>query len=369
MFAPRFWKNFDWLLLAVTLLLTAIGILVLYSTTFKAAQLTAPVDARNQIAYAVAGLLLLFGAARIDYRTWSKLTIWLYGLTLILLLVVKFAGKSALGATRWINLGFFQFQPSELAKLVLIIVLAKFFADHYDDMEKPQYLLISAVYMLVPVIFVLTQPDLGTALVLVVIWLAMALMSKVRKVYLAGLLAAGVAVLPLAVHFLKPYQRQRLATFFNPMADPLHTGYNVVQATIAVGSGRLTGRGLAAGSQSQLNFLPSQHTDFIFAVLAEKMGFIGATLLLVLFAVLLLRALVVAYRAKDRFGLFLSVGIIAMLLFHVVINVGMNMGIMPVTGIPLPFVSYGGTSLLIDMACIGLLESVAVRHKKIEFGT
>jgi rod shape determining protein RodA len=197
----------------------------------------------------------------------------------------------------------------------------------------------------------------------------MALVGKTRKWHLVALAVLAVLAFPIGMKFLKPYQVSRLETFLNPTADPLGTGYNVVQATIAVGSGQLFGRGLAAGSQSQLNFLPSQHTDFIFAVLTEKMGFIGGMLLLGLFVILLARGLIVAYRAQDRFGMFLATGIVAMLLFHVFINVGMNMGILPVTGIPLPFISYGGTSLIIAMICIGLLESIAVRRKKLEFGT
>jgi rod shape determining protein RodA len=287
---------------------------------------------------------------------------------LISLIAVKIIGHSALGATRWINLGFFQFQPSEFAKIILIIVLAKYFSDHYDQMDRPRYLLISLGYALVPIALVLTQPDLGTALVLGVIWLVMAVVSRVRLVHLGAMVLAGLAAIPLVVPHLKPYQRARIETFLNPTADPLHSGYNVVQSTIAVGSGQVFGRGLAAGSQSQLNFLPSQHTDFIFAVLGEKMGFIGGMLVILLFTALLLRAIVIAARASDRFGLLLATGVTAMLLFHVFVNIGMNIGLLPVTGIPLPFISYGGTSLLVSMLALGLLESVAVRRRKIQFG-
>ena len=190
-----------------------------------------------------------------------------------------------------------------------------------------------------------------------------------RKLHLLILAGIGAALLPFGLKLLKPFQRARLDTFINPTADPLHTGYNAVQSTITVGSGQIFGRGLAAGSQSQLNFLPSlaQHTDFIFAVLNEKMGFVGGLLLLALFGVLIFRGVRIAYMAQDRFGMFLAVGVVAMILFHVFINAGMNMGIAPVTGIPLPFVSYGGTSLIIGMAALGLLESVAVRRKKLQF--
>jgi rod shape determining protein RodA len=368
LFRSRFWKNFDWWLFIGAILLALIGVLIIFSTNLKASSVASAADVRNQIIFLVIALSVFFGVAWIDYRAWAKMTRPLYIIMLASLLVVEFLGKTALGATRWINLGFFQFQPSELAKLVLIIVFAKFFSDHYDKLEDPRQILLSLAYLVVPLALVLAQPDLGTGMVLVVIWLAMAAVSRMPKRYLLALVVIGLVLAPVGMHFLKPYQKARLETFLEPTANPLGSGYNVVQSTIAVGSGQLLGRGLAAGSQSQLNFLPSQHTDFIFAVLAEKMGFVGGIILLVLFAALLGRAMIVTYRSQDRFGLFLGVGIVAMLTFHILVNIGMNMGIMPVTGIPLPFVSYGGTSLLISLAAVGLLESVSIRRQKIQFG-
>lgn len=354
---------------AVMLLLVAIGLLVIYSTSFKATQLVGLSDLWHQMVFAVAGLVAFFFMARTDYRTWMKLSPWLYGLMLILLAVVLLFSRAVLGAQRWIDFGFFQFQPSEFAKVVLIVVLAKFFAEYYDQLHRVRYLALSLLILAVPMAMVMKQPDLGTALVMVAIWLAMALVSRVRKLHLLILAGVGLAMLPVGLKLLKPFQRARLETFINPTADPLHTGYNAVQSTITVGSGQLFGRGLAAGSQTQLNFLPSlaQHTDFIFAVLNEKMGFVGGTLLILLFGVLLWRGIRIAYQAQDRFGMFLATGVVAMMLFHVFINTGMNMGIAPVTGIPLPFVSYGGTSLIIAMGAIGLVESVAVRRKKLQF--
>jgi rod shape determining protein RodA len=368
MFRSRFWKNFDWLLLAPAALLVIIGLIVIYSTSFKATGLAVPTDAVHQLIFAVIGVIGLISIARLDYRGWGKVTTILYILMIISLIAVLVLGKSALGATRWINLGFFQFQPSEFAKLVMIVVLSKYFSDHYDQMDNPRHLLMSLVYVAIPGILVLAQPDLGTALVFGAIWFALAIISRVRWQYFGILLAVGLVAVPLIVPHLKPYQRARLEVFLNPTADPLHTGYNVVQSTIAVGSGQVFGRGLAAGSQSQLNFLPSQHTDFIFAVLGEKMGFIGGMLVIILFMALLLRALLIAHRSQDRFGTFLAAGVVTMLTFHVFINIGMNTGLLPVTGIPLPFISYGGTSLLVSMLAIGLLESIAVRRQKIQFG-
>jgi rod shape determining protein RodA len=368
-FKSRFWKNFDWILFGVMVLLVVTGLLVIWSTSFKATSLAGSSDVLHQAIFAVAGLGAFFYIARSDYRTWARLAPWLYGVMVFLLLLVLVVSRAVLGAQRWINFGFFQFQPSEFAKLILIVVLAKFFADHYDQLQKPKYLLMSLAYLVVPVALVAKQPDLGTALVLIAIWLAMALVSRVRKLHLLILAGIGLAFVPLGLKLLKPFQLARLNSFINPTSDPLQTGYNAVQSTITVGSGQVLGRGLAAGSQSQLNFLPSlaQHTDFIYAVLNEKLGFVGGALLLVLYGVLLYRGIRTAWQAQDRFGMFLATGVVAMLLFHVFINAGMNMGIAPVTGIPLPFVSYGGTALIIGMAALGLLESIAVRHKKLQF--
>ena len=365
----RFWRNFDWVLFGAAFLLTAIGILVIYSTSFKAASFAGSSDVWHQLIFLVAGLGAMIIAARIDYRLWARYTPWLYAMAIASLLSVQLFAHSILGAKRWIDLGFFQFQPSEITKLVIILVLARFFTANYDKLHHPKYLALSFAYLLVPVAFVMKQPDLGTALVLIIIWFAMVLVSPIRKLYISMMVGVGLALLPFIISHLKPFQRARLINFTNPTADPLSTGYNAVQSTITVGSGQLFGRGLAAGSQTQLNFLPSlaQHTDFIFAVLAEKMGFIGGALLLILFGIVFLRGLIIAGRSQDRFGLFVATGIIAMLGFHFFINVGMNMGIAPVTGIPLPFVSYGGTSLIVAFAAIGLLQSIAVRRQKLQF--
>ncbi len=360
-------RNMDKPLLIATLLLTGIGVMVLYATTVKAAGVTTDVDARNQLIFAILGLAGLAAVTIIDYRLWMRLTGIAYGLSILLLVVVDVAGQTALGATRWINLGFFQFQPSEMVKVVLILVLAKLLSQNYDRLEQPKYLLQSIALTAAPVFLVLAQPDLGTALVLLAIWFMMIIVSPVPKGYVLALVVAGLLLVPVGLQFLQPYQRDRLTTFINPAADPLGRGFNVVQASIAVGSGQMFGRGLASGSQSQLNFLPSQHTDFIFAVMAEKLGFVGALLVLMLFTLLIIRMIVVAHRSRDRFGMFICVGVATLFIFHIMVNVGMNMSIMPVTGIPLPFMSYGGTSLIVALGAIGLVQSVAVRHKKISF--
>jgi rod shape determining protein RodA len=363
----RFFRNIDKPLMVAALLLTIAGVMILYATTVKAAGVSTDVDARNQLVFASLGLIIVAALTAIDYHIWLKLSGLAYAFSVLLLVLVDVAGQTALGAQRWIDIGFFRFQPSELAKIVLILVLAKLLSANYDRLEQPKYLLQSILLTALPVMLVLVQPDLGTALVLIAIWFMMILVSPIPKGYVLALVVAGILMLPIGMNFLQPYQRDRLTVFINPAADPLGRGFNVVQASIAVGSGQMFGRGLDAGSQSQLNFLPSQHTDFIFAVLAEKLGFIGAMLILALYTLLIIRILTVADRSRDRFGMFICVGVATMLLFHILVNVGMNMGIMPVTGIPLPYISYGGTSLIVGLIAIGLVQSVAVRHKKISF--
>lgn len=369
MLRGRFWHNLDWIIFGVMGLLMSIGLIIIYATSLKASGVGSNADVWHQGIFALVGLIGLVAIARMDYRAWTKITPWLYIATVLILVAVLILGKPILGATRWIDVGFFQFQPSEFAKLALIVILAKFFARNYASFEHPKYLLLSLAYLLIPMALVLKQPDLGTALVFFAIWLAMALTSRVRKLHLLALGGLGLALLPTIIGFLKPFQRARLTNFINPTADPLHTGYNAVQSTITVGSGQLFGRGLAAGSQTQLGFLPSlaQHTDFIFAVLAEKLGFVGTIMVIGLFLTLLLRSLKIAYASSDRFGMFMAIGVVAMLVFHLFINIGMNMGIAPVTGIPLPFVSYGGTSLISAMLAIGMLESIAIRRRKLQF--
>ena len=216
MFRSRFWKNFDWVLFGVMVLLVALGLLVIWSTSFKATRLAGSADVLHQAIFALLGLLAFFGAARSDYRAWSKVTPWLYGVMIALLVIVLVASHAVLGAQRWISLGFFQFQPSEFAKLILIVVLANFFAQHYDQLEQPKYLALSLAYLAVPMALVMKQPDLGTALVLVAIWLAMALVSRVRKLHLLILAGVGVALLPFGLKLLKPFQRARIESFIKP---------------------------------------------------------------------------------------------------------------------------------------------------------
>lgn len=351
----------DWSLFVLPLILTGIGTAIIFSITYG----TNSSLALSQAMFFIIGLGLAIFLTLFDYRTLKGLYLILYIIGMILLIMVLLFGSKSFGATRWIDLKFFQLQPSELFKLIILIVLAKFFSD-WQELNWQKILLILALVG-VPVFLILRQPDLGTASVIFIGLIAILFLSPIRKIYLIIALALMVALSPLGWHFLKTYQKQRIESFINPSADPHGVGYNVSQAKIAVGSGGLLGMGLGKGSQSQLNFLPVAHTDFIFAGTAEATGFIGSTFLILVLILLVFRIINVAKVAKDSFGMYLAGGIAAIFLFQILVNIGMNLGIMPVTGIPLPFVSSGGSSMITNMAAIGILQSIYLRHKKITF--
>lgn len=357
-------KNLDWILIIVTLFLLILGIIVIYSTTSGTSGFT---ETRSQIIYGIIGIILMFSFAFLDYKIFKSFTHVLYVVMIGLLLFVLFSGKIAHGATRWINLGFFQLQPSEVAKFVMIIVLAKYFSQKADKMTNLSSFLISLVYTIIPVFLVLIQPDLGTALVLVTIWGGMVLASQARKIYVFGLGLAMLVLTPLAFEFLKDYQKKRILTFLNPASDPQGAGYNVLQSTISVGSGKIFGRGLGHGPQSQLKFLPERYTDFIFSVLGEELGLLGGIVLIVLFLILIFRIVRVAKMSSDSFGSFIAVGVAVWILFQAFVNIGMNIGIMPVTGIPLPLISFGGSSTIMLLISFGILQSILNRRKKLNF--
>ena len=362
-------RRFDAILLAATSLLIILGLIVLYSSGLKTGPTINQLDTSKQIIYVGIGVLVFWVISRTDYNVLRNYSSIIYIVMVGFLLLVEVFGATRLGATRWINLGFFQFQPSEFAKLALIIVLAKFFSDNYEKSGSIKYLLLSLLYLAPPLLLVLAQPDLGTALVLLMVWLAMALTTKLKMRYFLILLGIVIISLPIVYPRLAPYQKQRIATFLNPTANPETTGYNVNQAIIAVGSGGIFGQGLSSGSQSQGNFLPSQHTDFIFAVLSEKLGFLGGFVCVFLYCVIIFRAIWIAKNSTDRFGTLLAIGIATMFAFHAVVNIGMNIGLLPVTGIPLPFISAGGTSMIISLISIAILESIYGRRRSISLNT
>jgi rod shape determining protein RodA len=288
----------------------------------------------------------------------------IYVLILAILGIIFLIGQVSGGAQRWIGAG--TVQPSELSKILIIIVLAKHLADRQEQLDRFSTVLTSLGVVLVPLLLIYLQPDLGTALTMIAIWAAMIWMAGMRFRYLLALGVIGLAALPLVWLNLEDYMQQRLLLFVNPGGDP-DAYFNVHQALVSIGSGGWSGKGLTHGTQSQLHFLRVRHTDFIFAVTAEELGFLGAVAMMVLIFVLLWRILRVAERARDTFGRLIAAGVAGLILFQSVINIGMNLGLMPVTGIPLPFVSYGGSSFLTLMLGIGLVESVAMRHKKLEF--
>lgn len=354
-------RQFDWILLTAVGLLLVLSVSVIFSTTFdKSGGAT---DALQQGLFAAVGLGLVVVFGMTDYRVFRSAAGILYLVMLLSLLLVKFMGVTALGATRWINLGFFQLQPSEFAKIVMVIVLAKIFADNQRQLGG-RTLLKSLAYTIPPLLLVASQPDLGTAMVIGALWAGMAIASGIPKRFFVAVIGLGAASLPIFWFWVfHDYQKNRVLTFLNPANDPLGAGYNVKQAQIAVGSGGMWGRALGQGTQSQLNFLPVQHTDFIFAVLAEELGFVGSVFLVLLLGIVAIRALTIAGSARDFFGYQLAIGIMTIVLFQSLINVGMNTGIMPVTGIPLPFVSYGGSSVLMLLFAIGILQSVASQRE------
>jgi rod shape determining protein RodA len=361
------WRHFDYVLLATALLLTAYGIVMVYSATLAGSPHDAPFFSTfpgHQAVFAVIGLVLLIGCTVVDARLISTAAYPIYAVNLLLLVAVAAIGARSHGAQRWIDVGFFEFQPSELAKLLIILTLARFFADNRERIHQFRYVLISLAIVGVPVVLVYVQPDFGTAMVLLAIWAGMAVVAGVRLVHL-GLLAATVGVgAPLVWQFMKDYQRTRLLIFLNPESDPSGEGYNMIQSRISVGSGGWLGQGFTHGTQSQLDFLKVQHTDFIFAVLGEELGFMGAMALFMLFIILLFRVVRSASVQREVFGRTFAAGVASMLLFQIFINVGMTVGLMPVTGIPLPFISYGSSNLLTTLIAFGLLQSLLTASYK-----
>jgi rod shape determining protein RodA len=312
----------------------------------------------------VGGVVIVYLLDCLTLRFTDTLRNPLYVVVLGVLGITLVIGQASGGAQRWLGAG--MVQPSELSKILMIVVLARFLADREEEMERFSTVLVSLGLVAIPMLLIYLQPDLGTALTLIAIWAAMMWMAGMRFRHLLFLAALGLAALPLIWLNLEEYMKQRLLLFVNPAGDP-DSYFNVHQALVSIGSGGWTGKGLTQGTQSQLHFLRVRHTDFIFAVTAEELGFLGALVMIGLIFFLLWRVLQVAGRSRDTLGRLIAAGVTGLILFQSVINIGMNLGLMPVTGIPLPFVSYGGSSFLTLMLAMGLVESVAMRHKKLEF--
>ncbi|HEY8739497.1 MAG TPA: rod shape-determining protein RodA [Candidatus Dormibacteraeota bacterium] len=355
-------RQYDFVLTIFLLMVLALGVTAIFSASGGHR-----VEFVHQVIYIALGMALLAYFAITDYRSLGRL----YGLTyvsmMLLLVLVRVAGHQALGAQRWIYLGFFELQASEISKLLIIIVLARYFYERQPKIKQFSTFAVGGLLMAPPTLLILLQPDLGTAIVFLALFFGMAFMAGVPARYMLGALAIAGAILPLVISHLHGYQQKRLVTFFNPGSDPQGAGYNILQAKIAVGSGGFFGKGFLTGTQGQLGFVPSRVTDFIFAIFSEEWGFIGALVLLALFTIVLLRVIRAAHLARDSFGTLLAFGVATMIFFQVVVNVGMNLGVMPVVGIPLPFISYGGSSMLTNLAAIGIVQSVLIHHKDLMF--
>ncbi len=356
--APGLLGSLDWMLLIVTLALSGFGIFAVYVAGGGEGQGLAISQGMGFIA----GLAGAIPLALINYRIWQRHLRWIYIAVVLMLVVVIVMGAAAGGAQRWIDLGPIRVQPSEFAKLGVVVVLAGYFAERHvgDGMVFVKSIAIIAL----PAFLVFVQPDLGTALVFAAVFVLMTFTAGARLWQLAMLALATVvgAVVVIKFKILKEYQMDRLTVFLDPEGSG-DVGYQVAQSKTAIGSGGLTGKGIDANTLSNLGFLPENHTDFIFSNLGERLGFVGCGLLLLLFFLLIWRILHIATISRDRFGVLLAVGVATIFLFHVFVNVGMTMGIMPVTGIPLPFISYGRSSLVVSVISLGLLQSVAMRAR------
>ncbi len=356
----RLITHFDWLTFATVIALALIGLASVYSATHvHQADIY-----RKEVYWMVIGVTCLLLAVIFSYSLLESFGYVFYAATNLGLVLVYVIGSSYGGARRWISLGFFSLQPSEIAKLALVVVLAKYFSSKSMPRKGMtlKELIVPSLLMAVPFLLVVKQPDLGTGIIIGMIFVSMVLLVKVRLRTLIGTIVTFALCAPFMWMSLKDYQKARLSSFLNPGADPLGTGYHLLQSKIAIGSGGFFGRGFTHGTQSKLMFLPEHHTDFIFAALAEEWGLIGSMIVLGLFLTLILGGLNTANNAKDRFGYLLAFGITAMFFWHAVINLGMVSGILPVVGVPLPFISYGGSFFITSMISAGLLINVYMRR-------
>jgi rod shape determining protein RodA len=354
-------RDFDWVLLMFVLLICALGVVEIYSTTYGTKFAGAHV---RQIYWILAGLALMFIVSLFNYQILLENSLWFYGAAVLALLAVTFFGKKYLGARRWILLpGGQHFQPSEWVKLALIVALARYFSEENERGASLSDVAKAGAIAAVPMLLVLKQPDLGTALTYVPVAVMALFLGGIKFRHAAVILLVAGVLAPAVWHWgLKPYQKDRLTSFLHPDADSQKSGYQLEQSKIAVGSGGIWGKGVLKGSQTQGLFLPEPHTDFIFAAWSEEHGFVGALALLLLYLLVLMRLIHNAQTASDRAGGFVVMGVVAILLFHVLVNAGMVVGFMPVTGIPLPLMSYGGSSLLFMFLALGIVMNIRMRR-------
>lgn len=368
----RYQREFDVVLLLVAMALIAFGAALIYSgslNTYGRPSLESfdhPVV--RQAIFAAVGLALSVAIARFDYRTLGASAWALYVVSLALLAFVLAVGDTAYGSRRWVDIAGTRVQPSEIAKLVTVVVLARYLSDHQTQIRTLKVLIVSLLIALVPAGLVFAEPDLGSAVVFLAIWLGLVIIAGVRWSHLLGVLAFGLSAVPFAmVALISDYQRERIALWLDPERDALGSGFNILQAEISIGSGGLWGKGFTHGTQTQLDILRTQTTDYVFSVLGEELGLMGALLLFALFIVLLFRGIRAASLASDPMGRLLASGVVLFVLFQVFINIAVNVRIFPVTGIPLPFISQGGSSLITMCIALGLVQSVLMYRKRIAF--
>jgi len=359
-------RDFDWLLLTFTMLICLLGVAEIYSSTYGTKFATGqgtPLYVK-QIYWIMGGVLLMFFVSILNYQILVENAHWFYGASILALMAVAMFGKKVLGAKRWIQLpGGQHFQPSEWVKLVLIVALARYFAEESERGATLADVVKAGAIAAIPMLLVLRQPDLGTALTYVPIAVMALFLGGIQFRHAAVILVVAGVLAPAAWHYgMKPYQKERLTSFLHPDADSQKSGYQLEQSKIAVGSGGVFGKGFRNGTQTQGAFLPEQHTDFIFAAWAEEHGFVGAVALLLLYFLVLMRLVHNAQTAGDRAGGFVVMGVVAILLFHILVNAGMVVGFMPVTGIPLPLMSYGGSSLLFMFLALGIVMNIRMRR-------
>jgi len=359
-----FFRRIDFSLIVVILGLNLIGLINLYSATHSIHNQGTSRLFLNQIGWFFVGWSVFFVITLVNYQFFKRIAYILYAMNIGALTLVMFMGRRILGAQRWLDLGIFHYQPSETMKLTLIVVLAKLLAGKdiqkglgYKDLLGPTLLVV------IPFALTVKQPDLGTAMLLIFIAMSMIIFVRIKKSILITALALSFVAAPIVWNFgLKTYQKNRILTFLYPGRDPRGAGYNSIQSKIAVGSGKILGKGFRKGTQSQLEFLPERHTDFIYSVLSEEHGFIGSIFTLSLFMILFMISLRIASQSRDRFGALMTVGIVSYIFWHMLINIGMVIGILPIVGVPLSLLSYGGTGMLSTMVGLGLISSVAYRR-------
>jgi len=364
----RWFRNINWILIVPSLAVTLLGIVFIQSATLH--DPSAALEHKKQALYAAIGVGVMVVFSRIDYRNWQRWATLVYAGNFLLLALILVKGHSALGAQRWISLGpLGTFQPSEPAKLALAITVAAILCrGRYTRFRDLWFPLLAAG---IPALLILRQPDLGTMLVILAILSTQLYLGLPRLQHFAIYTAALAAIATFTLrtkYVLKPFQKARLSVFLNPGADPQGAGWNLNQSKIAVGSGEWFGKGLHHGTQTQLNFVPEHSRDFIFTVVGEELGFVGAVFLIGLYAIIIVGAIRSMLSAQDRFAFLLASGIVAMLVFHIVVNIGMTVGVMPITGIPLPFMSYGGSSIVTNYAAVGVLLNIYLQRDRVVLG-